>query len=196
MRTLLAALCVTLVFAAAAAAGTATNRSNGQNLASALAPKVTLSVSNAGKGTGWVTSAPAGISCGTVCSGNFAVGTTVTLTAQPAVGSTFGGYSGTCTPVAPPKLSGGPSCKVTLNGDTSVQATFNVTPEPCFVPNLKGRLLANAKQKLLQDACRPGKITRAFSSKVKKGRVLSQNPGAGWQRLHGAVNLIVSKGSH
>ena len=39
-------------------------------------------------------SAPAGIICGATCSASYASGTAVTLTATPATGSTFAGWSG------------------------------------------------------------------------------------------------------
>jgi hypothetical protein len=77
----------------------------------------TLSVSKAGSGSGTVTSSPAGISCGTSCSAVFAAGTSATLTAAPASGSTFGGWSGACT--------GTGSCTETLDADRAVTATFN-----------------------------------------------------------------------
>src|SRR5439155_992377 len=54
----------------------------------------TLTVTNAGAGIGTVTSAPAGISCGTTCAAEFPNGTAVTLTAAPAAGSAFNGWSG------------------------------------------------------------------------------------------------------
>ncbi len=77
-----------------------------------------LTVTEAGTGTGIVTSAPSGISCPTTCSANFASGTQVTLTARPADGSTFAGWSGGgCT--------GTGTCVVTLNTATAVSATFN-----------------------------------------------------------------------
>jgi len=47
-------------------------------------------------GNGTVTSTPAGINCGTVCSYNFANGTGVTLKAVPASGYTFAGSSSSC----------------------------------------------------------------------------------------------------
>ena len=78
-----------------------------------------LAVVKAGTGSGTVTSTPAGITCGTSCSGNYAGGTAVTLTATPATGSTFTGWSGGgCT--------GTGACTVTLNATTTVIATFDV----------------------------------------------------------------------
>jgi hypothetical protein len=58
--------------------------------ASALA----LTVGRLGNGSGTVTSNPAGINCGADCSEVYASGTVVTLTATPAAGSSFTGWSG------------------------------------------------------------------------------------------------------
>src|SRR5438445_3261711 len=60
----------------------------------APAQNVVLTIAKAGTGSGTVTSTPAGITCGTSCSGSYASGTAVTLTATPAAGSTFTGWSG------------------------------------------------------------------------------------------------------
>lgn len=79
----------------------------------------TLAVSKTGNGAGTVTSAPAGISCGSTCSYEFAKGTKVTLTAAPDSGSTFSGWSGA-------GCSGAKTCSVTLNAAASVQANFTV----------------------------------------------------------------------
>jgi virginiamycin B lyase len=66
-----------------------------------------ISVINAGNGTGTVASSPSGISCGPTCNANFDRNVPIVLTATPASGSTFIGWSGggcqgvgTCT-VAP-----------------------------------------------------------------------------------------------
>ena len=77
-----------------------------------------LSVTMAGTGSGTVTSAPAGISCPGTCSASFAGGTSVTLTASAAAGSTFTGWTGACT--------GSGSCTVTISAAQSVTATFRV----------------------------------------------------------------------
>ncbi len=80
----------------------------------------TLSVSRAGTGSGTVTSAPAGVSCGTDCSQTYAAGTQVSLTAAASPGSVFSGWSGACT--------GPGTCTVTLSAARSVTATFNTAP--------------------------------------------------------------------
>jgi hypothetical protein len=54
----------------------------------------TLSLSKSGNGT--VTSSPAGIDCGATCSASFAANQTITLTAAPATGYSFGSWGGSC----------------------------------------------------------------------------------------------------
>ncbi len=78
----------------------------------------TLSVSKAGTGSGTVTSSPAGIDCGAACANSYAGGTVVTLTATPASGSVFAGWSGDA------DCSDG---MVALNVNTTCTATFNQT---------------------------------------------------------------------
>jgi hypothetical protein len=79
----------------------------------------TLTVTEAGNGSGNVTSSPAGINCGDGCTTTFTHGTTVTLTADPAYGSTFTGWSGgTCT--------GTSTCVIDLTSNQSVTATFTL----------------------------------------------------------------------
>jgi uncharacterized repeat protein (TIGR02543 family) len=77
----------------------------------------TLAVTKAGTGSGTVTSTPAGVSCGTTCSASYAGGTSVTLTAAPASGSTFAGWSGACT-----NTTG--TCIVSMSAARTVTATF------------------------------------------------------------------------
>ena len=78
----------------------------------------TLTVTEAGSGTGTVTSAPAGIACQPMCSASFASGQVVALTATAAEGSTFGGWSGG-------GCNGTGGCSVTVTAATAVTATFN-----------------------------------------------------------------------
>lgn len=73
-----------------------------------------------GTGSGTITSSPASIDCGTDCTKTYIGGTPVTLTATPAVGSVFTGWSGG-------GCSGTGTCIVTMNADTSVTAIFNTS---------------------------------------------------------------------
>jgi hypothetical protein len=83
----------------------------------------TLTVSKSGTGVGTVTSNPAGINCGSTCSHDYDSGTPVILTATPAVGSTFAGWSGS-------GCSGTGTCYVSMTADRTVTATFNDTQAP------------------------------------------------------------------
>ncbi|MBI3897586.1 MAG: InlB B-repeat-containing protein [Gammaproteobacteria bacterium] len=77
----------------------------------------TLNVNRAGSGT--VTSAPAGINCGSDCSENYAAGTSVTLTAAAATGYTFSGWSGSG--ISCPATT---TCTVAMSAARTVTATF------------------------------------------------------------------------
>lgn len=68
-------------------------------------------------GAGSVTSAPVGIACGTACSGSYAASATVVLTATPAAGSTFAGWSGAC-------AGTGATCSVAMAQARKVGAAF------------------------------------------------------------------------
>ncbi len=76
-----------------------------------------LTVTRSGSGVGTVTSGPAGINCGQSCSANFTLNSSVTLTASPAPGSTFTGWSGG-------GCSGTATCVVTMDQARSVNANF------------------------------------------------------------------------
>jgi len=79
----------------------------------------TLSVGEAGAGSGTVTSNPTGINCGANCSASYAGGTTVTLTAAANTGSLFAGWSG-CDAIS------GATCTVTMSAARAVTASFNL----------------------------------------------------------------------
>ncbi len=84
-------------------------------------------------GSGTVGSSPPGITCPSTCNATFATGTQVTLTATPAQGSYFVGWSGgggTC------NNNSGLSCALTLTSNQAVTATF--APNPTLSVTLGG----------------------------------------------------------
>jgi hypothetical protein len=82
---------------------------------------VVLTVDRSGSGSGSVKSSPDGIDCPSICSNTFEYdgsGAQVTLTASPASGSTFEGWSGG-------GCSGTSPCTQTFGSNTTVTATFS-----------------------------------------------------------------------
>jgi hypothetical protein len=155
----------------------------------------TLAISLGGNGWGTVTSNPIGITCGLACSASFTTGKLVTLTATPSSSnnSVFAGWSGG-------GCSGLGSCTVTMSADQSLTATFVIGTKPppivsCKVPKLRGKKLAAAKTAIKNAHCAVGKITKAYSAKVRKSRVISQKPVPGTKHPAGTkIRLTVSKG--
>ena len=90
------------------------------NVAVAFSQDPVLSVQKVGNGDARVISSPDGIDCDVGCGSDaspFVEGTTITLTASPAVGTIFVGWSGAgCT--------GTDNCTVTLAGNTTIEAEF------------------------------------------------------------------------
>jgi hypothetical protein len=86
-----------------------------------VAASFLVTVTEAGTGSGVVTSSPSGINCdnsksGSVCSASFASGSTVTLTATPNANSTFTAWSGDCV--------GSGGCSLSMTKARAVTATF------------------------------------------------------------------------
>ena len=77
-----------------------------------------LTVTPAAAQAGVVTSSPDGIRCGRVCSSTFPLGTTVTLTAEPGKGLTFGGWHGGCRPAS------NATCKLVMNDASTIAPVF------------------------------------------------------------------------
>lgn len=90
------------------------------NVTASFASAVTINVTRAGNGTGRVTSEPDGIDCGTDCTGLFIPGSSVTLHAEPAVGSRFGGWGGGCSDVLT-------ICSYQLNVSGGASLALNIT---------------------------------------------------------------------
>jgi hypothetical protein len=73
-----------------------------------------------GTGSGRVTSSQsAGIDCGAECSASLDAGDRITLTAAPAAGSDFTGWSGSC--------SGTGACVLTMDAPKAVAARFSLS---------------------------------------------------------------------
>jgi hypothetical protein len=103
-------------YIAATSHDAAGNESGFSNEVIAMIPagqQYTLAVGKSGTGTGTVSGA--GINCGAVCSGSYAPGTDVILTASADSGSVFAGWSGG---------GGSGSYETVVNAATSVTATF------------------------------------------------------------------------
>ncbi len=83
-------------------------------------PQRTLTVQVQGAGSGTVTGP--GINCPGDCTETYDNGQAVVLAAAPAVGSSFGGWSGACSGSAP--------CALTMDADKQATATFNSSPPP------------------------------------------------------------------
>jgi hypothetical protein len=95
-----------------------------------------LTVRKAGNGSGYVTSTPAGISCGPNClqdTYDYDAGTEVTLAADPTGGASFGGWSGG-------GCSGTGTCTVTMSQARTVTASFNY-PEAPVISNISHQYL-------------------------------------------------------
>lgn len=86
-----------------------------------------VEVSRTGSGAGRVVSNPAGLDCGETCVAWFDPGTMVTLTAEPAAGSQFAGWTGAATGTQPAQL--------TVTGPLSLTARFEPRTPPAGLVN-------------------------------------------------------------
>jgi hypothetical protein len=140
--------------------------SSTQSFTTSGAANFTLTVSKNGTGSGTVTSNPAGINCGSTCSANFAQGSTVTLSATPASGSSFAGWSGAC--------SGTGSCTVTMDAAKSVTATFNAAltitvAKPANAPSDATRSKGQGNVPMLAFTLNPSQATQLQSVTLRAG---------------------------
>lgn len=83
------------------------------------AARAALNVSVSGGGV--LRSQPAGIDCGNTCSAEFAINTSVVLSATPAAGQVFAAWGGACT-------GAGLTCTVTMSAARSASASFTQAP--------------------------------------------------------------------
>ena len=138
-------------------------------------------------GSGTVSSQPFGIACGLNCAedaAQFADQSLVTLTAEPVAGSAVS-WSGAC-------AGSGRVCTVTMK---DVARSVHVKFSRCLVPRLKGKRARAAKAAIRFAHCSVGRTKTKRSSKVAKGRVISQHPAGGRNLPAGSrVSVVISKG--
>jgi hypothetical protein len=99
----------------------------------------TLTVSLAGTGSGKITSS-GGISCPSTCDHTYTTGTADTLSAVPAPGSRFTGWSGG-------GCSGAGTCKVTVSSALSVTANFALEPPSCSLSVVSSKIALRKRRK-------------------------------------------------
>ena len=99
----------------------------------------TLTVTKSGTGTGTVTSTAGGLNCGATCTRDFPKDSNVTLTAVPASGSVFAGFTGSgC-------AGNATTCIVTMAQARSVTATFVLVGDRINDPGNAGTMLRSAE---------------------------------------------------
>jgi uncharacterized delta-60 repeat protein len=97
-----------------------------------------------------------------------------------------------------------PDRKIVVAGSSSVRgeranlalARYLNPPSPrCVVPNVRGKTLLIARRSVTRGRCAVGRVTRKFSKRAQKGRVISQSRRPGLRLPVGSrVNLVISKG--
>jgi subtilisin family serine protease len=81
--------------------------------------------------------------------------------------------------------------------DAAVLGPFVVTgvTPVCTVPRLRGLTLNVARRSLAKRGCALGRVSRAYSKRVRRGRVVQQRPGPGLRLRRGAkVAVVLSRG--
>src|SRR4029450_3146098 len=100
-------------------------------------------------------------------------------------------------------LTGAGSCIVTAlqPGDSNyaaapnVSRAFSIAAASCRVPKVVGKKVGAAKQTIAKRHCRTGKVGHAYSTKHKKGVVISQSRRPGRVLpARSKINLVVSRG--
>lgn len=138
-------------------------------------PMFRLDVFLAGNAQGTVTGSPGGINCPGVCSGDYAVGTTVDLQAAAMSGSTFTHWSGSCSGTVP-------TCAVTMDMARSAHAHFQTAPRVLNVFLTGGGSGRIASVPTGIDC--PGTCSASFPSGTQVTLIAQTNPGSqftGWQ---------------
>ncbi len=154
-----------------------------------------LAVSKSGTGAGTVTSSPAGINCGADCSETLVDGTSVTLTATPAGGSSFTAWSGA-------GCSGTSTCTVVMSEARAVTAQFTANAPPPKPSNLFPTPTVKAGASALASRVHvpgPGTITQRVTRSSNLAAVLTvcktsgKATKAGWVKLTCKLNAATRK---
>jgi phosphodiesterase/alkaline phosphatase D-like protein len=127
------------------------------------------------------------------------------LVANSAGGTSLGGdheFTTQGVPVAPPAPTPTPPAPSPPLPSPSPSAPPPPAPqpperasEPCRVPAIKRTTVRAARRAILRARCTVGTVRRKHSSKVRKGRVISQRPAAGTRLPRfGKVGFVVSRG--
>ena len=117
-------------------------------------PSFMLTIALAGTGAGTVTGS--GISCPGTCASSYAEGTSVSLTATPAFGSTFAGWSGACSGTGP--------CNLTIIASQAATATFTASPKPPPGPSV-----AQIRASLLAQLAPVGRLAKIGALRSHRG---------------------------
>lgn len=156
---------------AAVATSTGTPPTNGGGITPSAS--YTLQTTTSGNGTGTISRTPSGTS--------YTSGTVVVLTATPAAGSTFGGWSGAC--------SGASStCQVAMSANQSVTGAFTLVSEPLRLGTIfsSAQTISQSFIRLYNSGASAGTATIALSD-PSSGTVLARwtspsiTPGAAFQ---------------
>jgi beta-lactam-binding protein with PASTA domain len=92
-------------------------------------------------------------------------------------------------------ISQNPAAGSSVPPGSAVDLVVSRGNQPVTVPNVVGKPETPARRVITRAGLVVGNVTRAFSTTVAKGSVISQNPAAGTSALPGtAVDLVVSKG--
>jgi subtilisin family serine protease len=97
-----------------------------------------------------------------------------------------------------------PTCKTgTVNWTATTDATppWLIPPPPpppparCTVPNVKGKTIVQARRLLSSRRCALGRVTRAYSAKMKRGKIIKQSRRPGVRLARGTrIKVVVSRG--
>ena len=175
----------------ASAAGTGSG-TQGETVAAGLLAAVSVSPRSA--------SLTAGRSQSFVATGADAYGNPVSVASAhwsvaPALG-TFSASSGGATTFTAGHMGGSGTVTAGVGGLFATARVVVVAPPvKCVVPRLRGKTLLGARRALRLRHCTLGHVGRAYSRRIRRGRILSQSASAGAHRPRGAkVGVVISRG--